>query len=543
MKRLISLVIALTLVFSLAATAMADGAAGPEKPDWIPDGLEYVTFPNDSAYSGESWQRILTLRELAEKGGTDEDAAALLPNTAAAKYETGLMYFRAGLVSGDGERFRKAISCFRSTMKYYGLAGGEEYDGIDIALHKWRFAAAAAGGRLGGEAIVVPTMTEVVVYAGMSVDEFLDIPYIRELTQEEKDKTRAGIEREIAGYKDKIYVWLDGYRLPLATAPLVVNQRTMVPVRSVSELLGADVSWDQATQSATLVRAGVTVRMTVGSRIATVNGKSFEMDVEPLVVNERILIPARYISEFFGQKVKWLQSVNRVDITEDKTAGERAAERPVLAMGAYICSANNGDPLTFGMWSRSDNVYYNDGSAIDKFTDAYKRARMILGDSWGITSREELIDTIRSMTTDGNNPGFLADAKTLRDLTPKERGDLEAVYGDIFTPTEELYAKWGDKGILAWDLFRISTLAQWGYTAGYLTYSEAMELTGPSVELLRNTFTSWEEAMENYVDGYLIWSGEYKSGIDTWQTRRGSACRRTMEAYSQLFDDGFFAGR
>jgi hypothetical protein len=72
--------------------------------------------------------------------------------------------------------------------------------------------------------------------------------------------------------------------------------------------------------------------------------------------------------------------------------------------------------------------------------------------------------------------------------------------------TKELGDKWGDKQIKAWDWFRIIHLVGWAYIAEMIDREEAYFLMEPAIMLLRNTFSSWDEAVENYMDGYAWWS-------------------------------------
>ena len=72
--------------------------------------------------------------------------------------------------------------------------------------------------------------------------------------------------------------------------------------------------------------------------------------------------------------------------------------------------------------------------------------------------------------------------------------------------TKEISQRWGDKGILAWDLSRMGAMVQWGYNVGYITYEEALELIEPAAQLTQKTFTSWDEFYLNYLDGYNWWA-------------------------------------
>lgn len=88
------------------------------------------------------------------------------------------------------------------------------------------------------------------------------------------------------------------------------------------------------------------------------------------------------------------------------------------------------------------------------------------------------------MTFYGHNAAFLADAAMIKSLSPSEYQTIlknaQGMDAYMFPYTKELSKKWGDRGILCWDLFRMSNLVQWGYLAGYITYPEALALLEPA---------------------------------------------------------------
>ena len=327
-----------------------------------------------------------------------------------------------------------------------------------------------------------------------------------------------------------VSLYLDG-RSIISTddaQPEIKDGRTMLPIRALAERLGADVGWDAAARQVTLTRAGVTIVMTVDSRTASVNGKTMEMDVAPYIKDGRTLLPARYVAEFFGQKVDWDGEKRRVDVTEDKSAaGDSNLEAWALPMGAMLSYLNQGDYNVFGLYKRSrDTILPATGGIAPpgggdyEMVLPYERCRLTLSQSWDIESREELIETVCVMTALGHNADFL----------------LEAAGSGADATTRRISARWGDRGILCWDLFRMSNLVQWGYTAGYITYPEALALLEPAATLLSQNFSSWNEAYENYLDGYIWWSGT--DAKDAWDTGR-AVHYKTMSG-AKIFDDTLF---
>ncbi|NPV70822.1 MAG: copper amine oxidase N-terminal domain-containing protein [Firmicutes bacterium] len=78
----------------------------------------------------------------------------------------------------------------------------------------------------------------------------------------------------------------------------------MVPLRAIAEGLGALVYWDGAHRLITIVKAELTVKLTIGSRTAEVNGKRKSMDTVPVIQQNRTMVPLRYVGEL-GASVDW----------------------------------------------------------------------------------------------------------------------------------------------------------------------------------------------------------------------------------------------
>ena len=108
-----------------------------------------------------------------------------------------------------------------------------------------------------------------------------------------------------ANAQQNISVILDGRVLQFDVQPAIIDNRTMVPMRVIFEELGAEIHWDDATRTITATSGNLTVRTTVGDRIIEVNGQRITMDVAPLIMNNRTLVPVRFVSEAFGADVDW----------------------------------------------------------------------------------------------------------------------------------------------------------------------------------------------------------------------------------------------
>lgn len=86
------------------------------------------------------------------------------------------------------------------------------------------------------------------------------------------------------------------------TAPFIQNDRTMVPLRFAAYTLQADVSWDQATKTATFTKNGTSAYVTIGSTLVKMsNGQNFNMDTAPVMKNDRMHVSIANVAKMFGE--------------------------------------------------------------------------------------------------------------------------------------------------------------------------------------------------------------------------------------------------
>ncbi len=101
-----------------------------------------------------------------------------------------------------------------------------------------------------------------------------------------------------------------------AQNPQIMEGRTLVPLRSIFEAMGADVQWDGNTNTAIATRKGVEVKIQIGAKEILKNGNSIPVDVPAQLLNDRTMVPARVIAEAFGADVQWNGNGQTVLITE-----------------------------------------------------------------------------------------------------------------------------------------------------------------------------------------------------------------------------------
>lgn len=117
----------------------------------------------------------------------------------------------------------------------------------------------------------------------------------------------------------------------------IINDRTMLPCRSLFETLGSKVSYDEKSKVVTAKQGENTIILTIGKDIAKVNGKEVKLDSPAVIIENKTYVPARFVAESFGYKVKYekqgiISLVDIYNISDEKLAEEiKKAEAEMLA--------------------------------------------------------------------------------------------------------------------------------------------------------------------------------------------------------------------
>lgn len=208
------------------------------------------------------------------------------------------------------------------------------------------------------------------------------------------------------------------------------------------------------------------------------------------------------------------------------------------AMGAVLIYMNEGHVYYFGGYEKTEG---NQSAAVN-----------ILKDSWNITDRSSLITTINDLLQTGDRTEYRKEAKEINEMSAKKlRTAMKQLSGDMKTHYEMVqynWEKWGSTGLLAWDMCRISHLAQWGYVANYLSLEEAQAVIEPAAAKLKSRFSSWDDVQMNWMDGYALHASidATESEDNDYVTRVGAyaTLKENDSAISEqrecLFDDNLF---
>jgi len=112
-----------------------------------------------------------------------------------------------------------------------------------------------------------------------------------------------------------ITVTLNGNLIKFDQQPALENGRTLVPLRAIFEALGAQMEWNESSQTIIANKDKTTITLQIGNQTATRNGQVINLDVPAKLVGDRTMVPVRFIADAFGVNVQWEEETQMVILT------------------------------------------------------------------------------------------------------------------------------------------------------------------------------------------------------------------------------------
>jgi S1-C subfamily serine protease len=198
------------------------------------------------------------------------------------------------------------------------------------------------------------------------------------------------------------YMDVNEVRKPIdaqGTKPVILESRTLVPIRAIIEAFGGTVGWDANTKEVSIYFNNNTLELWIGQAIASLNGYSVQIDsanpkVVPLIINSRTMIPLRFVAESFGIDIQYEATTKMITLTYISI---QVPGTPTLLTPVDNASIKSGN-ISF-TWTTIDGVdYYRikilKGNSIVNSNDNvsfnfYTIARDVLGEgtySWQVAA-------------------------------------------------------------------------------------------------------------------------------------------------------------
>lgn len=163
--------------------------------------------------------------------------------------------------------------------------------------------------------------------------ELTDATPAAETTTETEAPASATAEPAPAAEPTAISVKVDGQALTLDQPPVIQDGRTLVPLRAIFEALGAWVVWDADAQSVIAEKHFDNISLVIGDNKLSINGAEKTLDVPAQIIDGRTMVPVRAISEAFGAKVEWNAVLNTVSVESVQTGAHAIADKYLSTTG------------------------------------------------------------------------------------------------------------------------------------------------------------------------------------------------------------------
>lgn len=206
------------------------------------------------------------------------------------------------------------------------------------------------------------------------------------------------ISTSVLGAQVKIVV--DGSTL--SAYGTIVDGRTLVPIRDISEALGATVLWDSESQRVTLSKPNVNLDMTglahydtiditmvIGEKSIIVNGEEFELDVPAQIIGDKTMVPLREVGGWFGGTVTWDDASKTVNIEKglnDSLSDAKYQQVQVELAEREAINKITSTPIQFveDDWTSTSELSNKGLAYMDESYGNYKAGLYIYGGLTGI---------------------------------------------------------------------------------------------------------------------------------------------------------------
>lgn len=246
-------------------------------------------------------------------------------------------------------------------------------------------------------------------------------------------------------YKDQLVTFQEA-------PPILMDGRTLVPFRSLLETLGFEVDWRSVggVSKATGTKEGLVIELTIDNKTALVNGRKVELDVPAQIVEGRTMVPLRFVSEESGYEVAYADTGDKIVIrisdkadavTKDGTAADRGNEvvEPYVLKGVAVDSA--GRPIRKATIYADNQLLYNSNEIA--VTDANGRYRIELSrmaTTWSASGEAAIelngVSSTVELTPDNDDP-FAGNTGAIRNFVMQTAtGSVIFHMADLWDPAD-----------------------------------------------------------------------------------------------------------
>lgn len=226
----------------------------------------------------------------------------------------------------------------------------------------------------------------------------------------------------------EVKIEIDGKAMvPKDMPAVIIDGRTMLPMRQIAQELGCEVNWNEAAKQIYVMRGSDIIVFTVDSKTGYENGKEFTMDVPATIVNDRTMLPVRALADALHLNIKWddpnrivsIQSGDTV-VKDEPKAPESGQTTAGILTGIQTPSAKDADQ-TFtiqadGPMGRYEKTFVDDQKIV---LDFYGAKSSLPGEITKTNS--DIVTGIRTATHENNGDSF---TRVVFDLSGKKKYEV-----------------------------------------------------------------------------------------------------------------------
>lgn len=194
----------------------------------------------------------------------------------------------------------------------------------------------------------------------------------------------------------EVKVLVDGKALSMDVKPVLENGRTLVPLRAIFEALGANVDWDGKTRTITALKANTNIKLVIDNTNAHKNGNKVKLDVPAKIRNGRTLVPLRFVSEALGAEVDWSAATYTVAI-KNKPAfititDSKGRQVKVLAPPKRIVVTNSDVAEVISALGMADRIVGASDTCLEDPMLSQKLKNAVSIGTWSQPSAEKIVE-------------------------------------------------------------------------------------------------------------------------------------------------------
>lgn len=195
---------------------------------------------------------------------------------------------------------------------------------------------------------------------------------------------------------EDIKIFIDGQQKFFNPGPIIQNDSTLVPMRALFETLGASVYWYEETETVVAIKDQTTVELTIGNVEAYVNNNKIYLSVRPQIIEDRTYVPLRFISEALGADVLWNGDTETITIkylTKEKQTEPVLVDSQKYELQTIYSFLNEGDQVN-SLFTTIIGAYSNSAYQQDSEITVTPNPYEIFTDDFGNKYAKIKIDNI-----------------------------------------------------------------------------------------------------------------------------------------------------